>query len=383
MRGYIKKRSKSSYIIAISLGRDAITGKYRQHWETVKGTKAEAERRLVGLQQELYSGIFVKPQRQTVGEYLTDWLENTSRLQISPTTYRGYKYVIDCHLIPALGSIILANLNGPTIQRYYASKLKEPRLDGRPGTLSARSVTSHHRILHRALKSAVMNGLVSHNASDHTEPPSPENKEMRPMTISQMNTFLAALKGSPYYELYYTLLFTGLRRSEILALRWQDIDLEGGRLTVNRVMHHVNREYLFREPKTEKSKATITLTPSTVDLLEDYKQRRAGEYLLLGKEMTGADLAFCCVDGTPLSPGTISRYWRRFADRIGMPHIRLHDARHTHATLMLQRGVNIKVIQERMRHTRIETTLGVYSHVLPGMQEEAAKLFDDFAPKQA
>ena len=381
MRGYITKRHKSSYSIAVSLGRDPVTGKHKQHWETVKGTKAEAERRLNELQAELFKGTFVKPQKVTVGEYLTDWLENTARIQISPTTYRGYRYIINRHLIPALGGMYLSNLNGPIIQRYYAQKLKEPRLDGKPGTITARTVSSHHRVLHRALRSAVTCGLISRNMADDTEPPSPENKEIKPMTVSQMNTFLTKLKGSSYYELFYTMLFTALRRSEILALRWQDIDLHNGQLTVNRVVHYINRQFIFREPKTEKSKATIALTPSTVTLLEDFKQRRAGEYILLGKELQGADLAFCGIDGLPLSPDTISRYWQRFVNRIGMPGIRLHDARHTHATLMLKGGVNIKVIQERLRHTRIETTLNVYSHVLPGMQEGAAKIFDEFAPK--
>jgi len=179
----------------------------------------------------------------------------------------------------------------------------------------------------------------------------------------------------------YLCLFTGLRRSELLALRWEDIDLQNGQLTINRVMHHINGEFIFREPKTEKSRATIALTPSTVDLMENYKQRSVGECLLLGKEFNEADLAFCRLDGSPILPHTLSQYWRRVANRIGMPKLRLHDARHTHASLMIRKGINIKVIQERLRHTSVQTTLNIYSHVLPGMQEEAARLFDDYAPK--
>jgi len=365
----------------VPLGRDPKSGKYKQHWEAVKGRKVDAERRLVELQAELYRGTFIKPEKITVGEYLTDWLENTARLQISPTTYKGYKSIIGRHLIPGMGNIYLSNLTGTAIQRYYAQKLKDSRLDGRPGTLTTRSVRSHYRVLHRALKSAITRGLLSHNAAENTEPPIPIAKEMRPMTGDQLNIFLKKLKGSPYYELFYTSLFTALRRSEVLALRWQDIDLENGQLAINRVLHHIDGEFIFREPKTEKSRATIALTPSTTALLEDYKQRKAGECILMGMELKESDLAFCHFDGEPISPNTISQYWRRFVNRIGMHGIRLHDARHTHATLMLIRGVNIKVIQERLRHANIETTLGIYSHVLPGMQEEAAKIFDEYAPK--
>lgn len=384
MRGYIKKRYKTGgYTIVVPLGRDPVTGKYKQHWETYKGTKVEAEKRLAELQTELFSGSFVKPQKQTVAEYLNFWLEDVAKPRIAPTTYKCYKYIISRHLIPELGSIPLPKLNGPTIQRYYSSKLKCPRQDGKQGdTISARTVQSHHRLLHKALKFAVTNGLIMHNATDNTEPPVPENKEIKPMTEGQLTTFLAKLKGSPYYELFYTALFTALRRSEILALRWEDIDLENGYLTVNRVMHYINGKFLFREPKTEKSKATISLTPSTIALLENYKQRRAGECLLLGIEFKASELAFCHADGSPILPNTITRYWQRFSRRIGIPGLRLHDARHTHATLMIKRGINLKVVQERLRHTRVETTLGLYTHVLPGMQEEAARLFDDYAPKQ-
>ncbi len=383
MRGYIKKRAKGSYTIVVPLGRDTATGKYKQHWEAVKGNKADAARRLAEVQTDLFSGSFIKPDKTTVAEYLLDWLENTARFQVSPRTYEGYEMIIKKHLIPGIGDRYLSDLTGSVIQKYYAKKLKEPRNAKQgPTPLSAHSVRCHHRVLHRALKSAVIKRLISHNVADDTEPPIPVKKEFKSMTVAQLKLFIEELEGSPYYELLYTSLFTGLRRSEILALRWQDIDLQNGYLTVCRVLHRIKGKFIFWDTKTEKSKATISLTPSTVTLLENYKQRRAGEYLLMGKELSDADLAFCRVDGTPILPNCITEYWRRFADRIGMPDIRLHDARHTHATLMIKQGVNIKVVQERLRHTRIETTLGIYSHVLPGMQEEAAKIFDDeFAPK--
>jgi len=375
MRGYVKKLYKSSYTIVVPLGRDPVTGKYKQHWESVKGTKAEAERRLAELQTDLYKGTFIKPQKMTVANYLTDWLENTARFQISPRTYAGYEMIIKKHLIKGIGNHSLSSLNGSIIQKYYSQKLTN-------STLSAHTVRCHHRVLHRALKSAVVKRLINHNVADDTEPPVPIKKEFKSMTPEQLKIFIKELKDTPYYELLYASLFTGLRRSELLALRWQDIDLQNGYLTVNRVLHYLNKEFIFWEPKTEKSKATISLTPSTVAMLTDYKQRRIAEYLLLGKEFSEAELAFCRPDGQPIIPDCITKYWRRFADRIGMPEIRLHDARHTHATMMIKSGVNIKVVQERMRHTRIETTLGIYSHVLPGMQEEAAKIFDDeFAPE--
>ena len=248
-----------------------------------------------------------------------------------------------------------------------------------PGTLSARSVRTHHLVLHRALRSAVTRRLIPRNVSEDTEPPVPQDKEMRPMTEGELQRFLKELRGSEYYEVLYTSLFTGLRRSELLALRWEDIDLQNGYLSVKRVMHQIKGRVIFCDTKTKQSRATISLSPSNAAVLQNYKQRRVGEGIMLGRELRESDLAFAHYDGTPLLPHTISQYWRRFVNRIGMKGIRLHDARHTHATLMIKHGVNIKVVQERLRHARVETTLGVYSHVLPGMQEEAAKIFDELA----
>jgi len=380
MRGHIKKLYKSSYTIVVPLGRDPATGKYRQHWENVKGTKADAERRLSELQNELYKGTFIKPQKITVAEYLTDWLENTARFHVSPTTYKGYKHIINRHLIPGIGGTYLSNLTGVAIQTYYAQKLKSPCLDSK-SILSSHSVRCHHKVLHRALKSAVVKRIIMHNVADDTEPPIPVKKEVRPMTESQLTLFLQELKGSHYYEIFYLFLFTGLRRSELFALHWDDIDLQNKRLTVSRSLHYINREFIFSEPKTEKSKATISLTNSTVKLMEDYKHRKIAEYILLGKKFSGTELVFCRSNGKPFIPQAASEYWRRFADRLGMTELRLHDARHTHASLMLRRGVNVKIIQERLRHADIKTTLNIYSHILQGMHDEAASLFDEYAPK--
>jgi len=279
MRDHIKKRSKDSYTIIVPLGRDPATGKYRQHWETSQGTKVTAEKRLAELQLELSAGAFIKPEKITVAEYLIHWLDDMAKPRLSPTTYECYRYIITRHINPSLGKIPLAKLSTSAVQHYYATKLKQPRIDGK-GTLTARSVRAHHRVLHRALRSAVTGRLVAYNAADNTEPPVPINKEMRPMTESQMMTFLSHIKGYSYYEMLYLCLFTGLRRSELLALRWDDIDLDNGHLTVNRALHHIKGQFVISEPKTEKSKATIALTPSTVDLLADYKQRRIGESFL-------------------------------------------------------------------------------------------------------
>jgi len=382
MRGHITKRSKDSYTIVVPLGRDQATGKYKQHWETVLGRKVDAEKRLAELQTELFRGLFVKQEKMTVAEYLIDWLDNTARHQIAPRTYFSYEAIIKTHLIPGIGKHPLSNLTGTIIQKYYSKEMITPCAGYHKGIQSANSVRAYHRVLHRALKSAVVKRLISHNPAGDTEPPVPVKKEFKSMTESQLMVFLKELKGDPHYEMFYTILFTGLRRSELLALRWQDIDLDSDCLTVNRVVHYIKGEFVFWEPKTEKSKATISLTPSNATILTDYKQRRIAEYLMLGKEFNEAELVFCHSDGSPIFPDFITKYWKHFVDRIGLSGIRLHDARHTHATLMIKKGVNIKVVQERLRHSNVQTTLNIYSHVLPGMQEEAAQIFDDaFAPE--
>jgi integrase len=376
MRGHITKRGKNSYSIAISLGKDAATGKYKYQWVSVKGTKREAEKHLAELIHQLDNGTYIKPGKTTLAEYLERWLKEYSWPNLAPRTTEGYESIIHRHIIPALGKIPLIQLKPEHLQRYYSEKLSGGRYDGK-GDLSRTTVSHHHTCLHRALKMALKWGLINRNPADAVTPPRPQRSEMHTMNEDDLHSFLKAAKKTPYYVLFYLALFTGMRRSELLALRWTDVDLLLCQIYVTRSLHHLRTgEIIFRAPKTTKGRRMVSLSPSTAQLLHEYKENQEEHRASLGIPLDDDDPVFSDLEGKPFLPDTVSHAWVKLVKRIGLEGIRLHDARHTHASLMLKQGVHPKVVQERLGHATISTTLDLYSHVAPGLQQAAAEGFD-------
>ena len=377
MRGHIIKRYKGSYTIVLNMGVDPATGKRKQQWVSVKGTKKEAEKRLAELLHQIDTGTFMKPGKTTLTEYLERWLKDYVWPNLAPRTAEGYESIIRRHLMPKLGNIHLTQLKPEHLQRYYSDRLSHGRWDGKGG-LSPRSVRHHHMALHSALQHAVKWGLIQRNSADAVSPPKAQKPEIQTWDEYEIRRFLEATKDSAYYPIFYLALFTGLRRSELLALRWQDMDSLYYQLYVSRSMHHLKTgEIVFRQPKSAKGNRTVALSPSTLEMLREYRQKQEAEAILLGKSVTENDLLFCHPDGSPLLPGTISHAWDKAVRRAGLRVIRLHDARHTHASYMLKQGIHPKVVQERLGHSSIQVTLDTYSHVAPGIQEKAAARLDD------
>jgi integrase len=217
-----------------------------------------------------------------------------------------------------------------------------------------------------------------HNAADAAHPPRPKAAEIKIMSENEIQVFLEAARQTPYFHLYHTILFTGLRRSEVLALRWSDIDLLLCQISVSRSIHRLRGgSYIFRQPKSAKGRRTVALSPVSTHVLREYREKIAIEKLLEGSPLKDSDLVFSKSDGSPIRPDTISRAWSDLAKRCGISASRLHDARHSHASIMLKMGVHPRIVQERLGHSTIAITLDTYSHVSPGLQEAAAKRFDD------
>lgn len=220
-------------------------------------------------------------------------------------------------------------------------------------------------------------GLISRNAADAVTSPRPQRSEMHTMNEDDLHSFLEAAKKTPCYVLFYLALFTGMRRSESLALRWCDVDLLLCQVYITRSLHHLRTgEIVFRAPKTAKGCRMVSLSPSTALLLQEHKDKQAATRASLGIPLKDDGLVFSDLEGKPLLPDTVSHIWAKLVKRIGLEGIRLHDARHTHASLMLKQGVHPKVVQERLGHATISTTLDLYSHVTPGLQQAAAEGFD-------
>jgi len=376
MRGHIRKRGKNSYSIKVSAGKDATTGKYKYQWVSVKGTKKDAEKHLAELLPQLDNGTFIKPGKTTLAEYLEKWLKDYAWPNLAPRTAEGYEHIIRRHLIPALGNTTLTALKPEHLQHYYSEKLAKGRCDGK-GALSPRTVRHHHVTLHDALESAVKWGLLSRNVADAVDPPRYQRPQWQTLSEFDISTFLEAAKKTPYYVIFYQALFTGMRRSELLALRWCDVDLLLCQAHITRTLHHLRTgEIVIRAPKSAKGRRMVALSPSAALLLQEHKDEQEAQWVILGVPLKDDDLVFSDLEGKPLLPDTVTHAWIKLVRRIGLKGIRLHDARHTHASLMLKQGVHPKIVQERLGHASIQITLDTYSHVAPGLQEAAAAGFD-------
>jgi integrase len=232
-------------------------------------------------------------------------------------------------------------------------------------------------VLHKALQTAIKWGLVNRNVADGVDVPRARRNEMQTWDEYEINRFLETAKDSPYYTLFHTALFTGMRRSELLAIRWCDVDFIFSQISVSRSLHHLkDGSYVFTQPKSAKSKRTIALSSFAIVVLREHREKQEVIRASLGIPLKDDDLVFNTPEGKPLRPNTITRAWSTLATRAGVKVIRLHDARHTHASLMLKSGVHPKIVQERLGHASIQITLDTYSHVAPGLQQAAAEGFD-------
>jgi integrase len=374
MRGHIAKKGKRWYpVIDI---RDE-NGKRKRKWLQGFDTKKAAQAFLNEKLNEIQKGTFVQTSDMTVADYLRYWLNNYAKPNTAPRTYEGYEMIVDKHLIPALGHLKLEKLQPLHIQKYYTDALVHGRKDGKGG-LSHRTVLHHHRVLHEALGQAVKWQLVVRNVADAVEPPRPERHEMQTLTSEQVRILLEEAKKTQYYALIYTAIHTGMRRGELLGLRWQDINFDTNTISVRQTLQRVvGKGLIFREPKTQKSRRPISIPPSLCELLKKLKIQQAKDKLLLGEAYQDLGLVFTQRDGTPFEPSEVGRVYRSILKKANLPPVRFHDLRHTHATLLLEEGIHPKVVSERLGHSTIGITLDTYSHVLPTMQEEAALRLDE------
>jgi integrase len=374
MKGHIRKRGKDSWAIVIDLGRDS-AGKRRQKWHTVHGTRKNAETELTRLLHQLDSGTYVRPTKMTVEEYLERWLKDYAEHNVAAKTFERYAEIARKHLAPNLGHFTLAKLHPLHIQEYYSLALERGRRDG-SGGLSAQTVVHHHRLLRTALQQAVKWQLLARNPADAVEPPRPRHKEVRALDEGETAKLLNAAKGKRLYMPVLLAVTTGLRRGEILGLKWSDIDLQDGTLAVRRSLEQTSVKIAFKEPKSARSRRMVDLPQLTADALKWHRSDQARERLRAGAAYQELNLVCCMADGSLWQPTSLTHSFVALVHGIKLPRIRFHDLRHSHATHLLHQGVHPKVVSERLGHSTVGITLDVYSHVLPGLQKEAAKRVD-------
>jgi integrase len=328
-------------------------------------TAAEIQHALLKARADHAQGIPVPPSRQTVEQFLQDWLENSVKPSVRPSTYRSYEQTIRNHLIPELGRLPLCKLEPQNVRVMLNRKLAQ-------GGLSARSVAYLRVVLRAGLNQARKWNLVARNVAELVEPPRCERFRIEPLTPDQARTLLDAVKGDRLEALYAVALACGLRMGEILGLRWQEIDLENGRMAVSQALQRQKgRGLVLAETKTDRSRRTIGLPAPLVTALRAHHVRQLQERLAADSRWQDQSFVFASRVGTALEPRNLHRAFKRMLKYAGLPDIRFHDLRHSAASLMLAQGVPLRVVMEVLGHSSISLTADTYSHVMPSLVQDA------------
>jgi integrase len=342
-------------------GGELITSEERkQEWST-HATRREAQAALGDKLTAIGRGSYVEPSKQTVGAYLAEWLDGRS---VRPSTLASYRHCVSRHVPEAMSATRLDRLTPEALESLYR-KMRDTGLSGR-------TCAYVHTILRKALADAVRRGRLTRNVADLVERPKASSPEMRTWTAEELGRFLEHVRGERLYAAWTLAATTGLRRGEVLGLRWADVDLDAARVAVRQTLISVEYGVQLSEPKTAKGRRSVALDPQTVAILREHRKHQVEERLAWGPAYHPSELVFTREDGFHIHPERFSDMFEARVRRAGLPRIRLHDLRHTHATLALAAGVHPKVVSERLGHANIGITLDTYSHAIPALEEEAA-----------
>jgi integrase len=351
------------------------TGKRRVKFVSLPGCKGkrEAQQECARIITEMQCGTFVEPDRTTLAQFLERWLSHIET-QVTPRTYDGYAEKVRNNLIPLLGAVLVAKLRPEQITGAYTKALLGGRCDGGCG-LSRQTVKHMHVILKQALTQARLWHVIANNPADLVKPPKRDPKEMQTVDTNQTAKMIEAARGTPIFVPILLGVLCGMRRGEICALRWRTVNLETGQLSIVASLEQGKGGLREKQPKNGKGR-TVALPPMLVTELRRHRLEQAQWFLKLGVRLTDDHHVCAREDGERVWPSSLTRAFRKFMRRHRLPQIRLHDLRHSHATHLLAQGVHPKIAQERLGHSSISITLDLYSHVLPGMQEDAAAKVD-------
>jgi integrase len=356
-RGSVTRRS-DGWCIRLDVGADPATGKRRQVSRQGFRTKREAQAVLndLMLERELVRQPDVSVFGPTVGDYLEEWLAR-ARVSVRESTWAAYRNAVG-HLVDGLAGGSLRLLSPLEVERFEQQLLASGR--------SAKTVANVHSVLHRALADAVRDGLVDRNVASLVSPPRAERPEMSTWTVAELKQFLRSVEGHRLYAAFVVLATTGMRRGEVLGLQRGDVDLARAELSVRRAVGVVDGRIEIGPPRSASSRRLVALDTTTTAVLADHLEQRSGPVWVFPGEGDG-----------PLNPASFSTTFERLVARAGVPRIRVHDLRHTYATIALRAGVHPAIVSERLGHSSIAVTIDLYSHAVPGLQSEAAGVVGD------
>ncbi len=333
-------------------------------------TRKEVADKLARALTDRASGYTFDTENLTVGEYLDRWLNDSDRGSVRTSTYERHEQIVRLHLKPAFGRVKLSKLTPAHVQGLYRHKLDSG--------LSPATVQKIHVVLHKALAQALKWNLIPRNAADAVKAPRSAPEEMRPLSPDEARKLMEAAQGDKLEALYVLAMHTGMRQGELLALKWEDVDLNEGVIRIRRTLVRSGGRIALGEPKTKGSRRPVYLTGAAVEALRTHLDRQLEDIERLGDLYRDHGLVFTSEVGTLINPTNLRR--RSFApllDRTGLTRIRFHDLRHTCATLLLSRNVHPKYVQELLGHATVAITLDTYSHVIPGMGNHTARAMED------
>jgi integrase len=373
MKGHIRERSPGHWAIVLEM-RDPETGKRNRKWHSFTGTKREAQVESARLISDLSGGAYIQPDRTTVREFLDQWLEHM-RAQLTPRSHERYSELVRKNIVPLIGNIPLTKLQPTAISQAYAKALKSGRRNGKGG-LGPETVRYMHRVLRHAMQQAVRWQLLVRNPCDAVNPPKIERKEMKVLDADGTAALIEAARNTSLFVPILLGVLCGMRRGEITALRWRSIDLERRQLSIVASTEQTRDGVREKPPKSGRGR-TVALPSLVVDELRRHRLRQAEALLKLDVRLSDDRHVVTRADGEPVQPRSLTHAFEVFLRKQGLPRVRLHDLRHSHATHMLASGVHPKIAQERLGHSSVAITLDLYSHVLPGLQADAAARIDD------
>ncbi len=363
--GNIRKRKDGRWEGRYTAGRDPESGK--AIYKNVLGkTQAEVKEKLARAIEDNKGLDIVKAGQYTVGQWMDVWFENYAKIKVRQSSHKTYKGYIENHIKPNIGKIPLGKLTTLEVQALYRKLLTSGRVERteskqQPKGLSAKTVRNINQVISSAMELAKSQKLISSNPTDGCALPKVEHQEMKTLTADQLAAFFREAKNSGVFEMYYLELATGLRRGELLGLKWDDINLDTGAIQVKRQVARINGEVVEAPLKTKNSYRTLSIGADAVEILKEQRSKVAGEYV------------FPSSNGGPISPDSVLHMLHRVLERAGLPKIRFHDLRHTFSTLALQNGVDIKTVSGMLGHYSAGFTLDTYAHVTTAAQKEAAK----------
>jgi integrase len=376
MKGHLRERPPGTgNWYAVLDARDPATGKRKRKWHSLEASgKRAAQIECANLISAMSGGSYMEPNKTTLGAFLDRWLAHM-KSQLSPRSHERYVEIATKNIAPLLGAVILTKLRPAQISAAYTLALTSGRRRG-GGGLAPRTVHHMHRVLRQALGQAVKWELLIRNPADVVDPPKVERQRLDTYDMAQTAELLDGFRGTRMLVPVVLAALCGLRRGEIAALRWGSVDLAKGQLAVVESAEQTKAGIRYKEPKSGRAR-TVAISATVAAELKAHRIGQAEELLRVGVRLSDDGFVVAQADGSPLQPNSLTHEWYRNLAKTALPRIRFHDLRHAHATHLLSSGVHPKVASERLGHSKVGITLDLYSHVMPGMQEDAAARVDE------